>query len=181
MGKFTWDRLMNMVENGGAFVGKANSGLAQTRLLMAKRSLTRTVKYSVSALGLALALIASTSRDSWVTRSPIFNFLGSAGSVLILLLCIAGGGIWWLITGSKGICVWAKSLMPFCPQPYRAAIGIAALFLIIASNIPVLPWSDRFERRHMTIIHLSVWGIVGYAWIVAIIGMSVNGFPSLVK
>jgi hypothetical protein len=172
---------MNMVEKGGAYVGKANNGLAQTRLHIEQRILNRTVKCAVAAMGLALSLIACTSRNSWVTRSPIFNFLGAAGGALLLLLCLVGGGIWWLITGSKDICVWASGLLPLCPQPYRAAIGIAALFLIVASIMPKIPWSDRFGRRHLIIISLSVWGIVGYAWIAAILSFTVNGFPTPVK
>jgi hypothetical protein len=172
---------MNMVEKEGAYVGKTNNGLAQTRLHIEQRILNRTVKCAVAAMGLALSLIACTSRNSWVTRSPIFNFLGGAGSVVLLLLCLAGGGIWWLLTGSKGICLWAGGLMPFSLQPYRAAIGIAALFLIVANIMPKIPWSDRFGRRHLIIISLSVWGIVGYAWIAAILSLTVNGFPTPMK
>jgi len=134
----------------------------------------RSIKRALVWLGFSLAFLALACGDSWVAESPLFNLVGSIACFVFLLLCWATGSLWWLIRGSKEVCVWAHNLMPFCVQPYRSIASIPVLFIVIRLSCDkwlwvcnCLPWFGKHWQVFLAVIRWGLWLLFVTAWFAA--------------
>ena len=155
--------------------GRAGFRILHAKLSVEERVTKRSVKRAVMALGFGLGFLAIASEDCWVTESPLFMVLGSIVCLLFLALSWVAGGIWWLVTGSKKVCIWAKGLLPFGVQPYRSASGISILFFVLAIGIAWLlrilnrmPSFERHRRAFFPWLRFVFWLATVFVWFLAI-------------
>jgi len=127
--------------------GKRRQALGEISRELRFRRAQRSLSLLLVLHGLGLASLALWQGDGWVSRSPLLNLFG-AGTVLVLL-CItwlAGLG-WWCITSSLGVTQWAQDLFPWGIQPHRSALGVAALFALLACLVRWQVQRSRSSRR----------------------------------
>ena len=112
--------------------------------------------------------------ESWMTRSPIFNAVGSLISLLGLLACWITGGLWWLVTANAAVCRWAGQLLPFGVQPFRSIIGILVLMVALAVAVRRFLPGSGLETRTLRTLRRLTWGAVCLMWIVALLAQLVT-------
>jgi len=93
----------------------------------------RSARDATCWLGLALACLSVEFGDSWVTKSPLFEVLGVAGSFVCLSACWAAGFVLWVFAGEWSVCEWAAHLWPCGAEPYRSALGVLAFCVLLSS------------------------------------------------
>lgn len=167
------NNLQDLVEHiyGSSKHHHVGFGLGKVKSNIDRQAALRTIRWSLLLLGFGLGFLAVAFKDSWVTRSPLFIVAGSVMCFLFVVFCWLAGVLWWVVTGSKVVCTWAKNLWPFCVQPYRSVAGIVAVFIVIALLSPLLlmacgrlPWVGRnltvfllWLRRLLWLFTLGVW------------------------
>lgn len=154
---------------------RVGSRLLNVRLSVKERVVQRSVRRALMVLGFGLGFLVLAFEDCWVTDSPLFTVVGSAASLLFLVLCWTAGGLWWLVTGNKQVYIWAKDLLPFCVQPYRSIAGIPAVFMVLAPLYARLlrvfnhlPWIERHWQGFLIWSRLLLWLLTIGIWLIAI-------------
>jgi len=127
MTRFQWNKLLRQVEKN-----EEDEGLREIRHAIELQLLWSSVKRNTVLLGFALTFLTLQFRDVWVRNSPLFVSVGAFVCLVSLISCYLAGALFWLITGSKAVCVWAQAMLPFAFEPYRSASGIAGFFIILA-------------------------------------------------
>lgn len=138
MAKINLQELIENLQNASYKGDRIGSGLTKAKSNIEKQVALRSIRSALLLMGLGLALLSVAFKDSWATNSPLFIVAGSIACFLFLVFCWMTGMLWWIITGSKVVCVWSKNLWPFCTQPYRSGAGIIAVFIVIALFCPLL-------------------------------------------
>lgn len=82
--------------------------------------------------GMVLAVLTWLEGWSWPVRSPLLRGVGAPTILIVLVGIRLGGLLWWVVTGSHRVSVWANDLLPWGIQPYRSILGIVGLSLLTA-------------------------------------------------
>lgn len=135
------NNLQELVENLHKASLKGNriiSDLMEAKSNIEKQAALRSIKWALLLMGPGFGLLSITFKNSWVADSPLFNVAGAVACFLFIVFCWMTGVLWWILTGSKAVCIWSNNLWPFCTQPYRSGAGIVAVFVVIALFCPLL-------------------------------------------
>lgn len=157
------------------------SGLRYTQQSAHEKNLIRKTKICLIIFGFGLGVNSLPFAESWVTRSPLLTVVGSAGLFLFLFFCSFVGMLWWVITRSTAIIVWAYELLPFAFQPWRSASGICVVFIFLAAySRPLIyvwrriPWI--WSRWKGFLNFLTVFTLI-----VAFVTWAIVVFPVFIK
>jgi hypothetical protein len=175
MAKQTVQQFVEQAREASLENKQRSSGLTETGFKIERVTARRSIKRALIWLGFGLGFLALASGDSWVAESPLFNILGTGGCSVSLCICWAAGGLWWLVRGSEEVCLWAKSLLPACVQPYRSIAGIPVVFIVIrlASDglfwiSDRLPWTGKNRLGLVTLFRRGLWLLAATAWLAAL-------------
>lgn len=152
------------------------SGLVTAKLNVEKQAVLRSIRRALLLLGFGLGFLAIAFDTSWVTDSPLFTVVGSVTCLLFLVVCWLTGALCWLVTGGKVICIWAKSLWPFCVQPYRSASGIPVVFMLIVlicthllADDNRLCWTGgKYQQTFLVWLRRLLWLLTIGVWLTAL-------------
>jgi hypothetical protein len=157
--------------------GRAGSGLPKAKENVDEQVLELSIQLALIALGLGFACLAIALGDSWVKNSPLLNVIGAVVCLLFLILCWITGGLLWLITSSKAVCIWAGKLLPYCIQPYRSASAIVTIFIVVALFFPQLLhgcnqllWFRKHRQPILALLHrllrlLAIVVVLATTWL----------------
>ena len=120
----TVQRMVSAAGNGG--------GAVRTAMNVEERQARENILLAIVVLGFAFAVLSLSSKPAWTIKSPILNIVGGASCFVLLIISLLGGFLYFVVTGNSGICVWAKSLLPWAVQPYRSAVAIPVVFAFLA-------------------------------------------------
>lgn len=142
-----WRAFLRSGAGAGTDNGKRRQGLGEVSSELRFRRAQRSLSLLLVLHGFGLAALASWQGDGWVSRSPLLNVFG-AGAVLVVL-CItwlAGLG-WWCITSSLSVAQRAQAVFPWGIQPHRSALGVVAVFILLAFLARWMVQRSRSSRR----------------------------------
>lgn len=144
--------------------GQRSASLIHMRLSANERVVYRSVRKAVVLLSLGLGYMVLAFKDSWVTHSPAFNFVGAGVCLVVLAICWAAGGVWWLFIGSKKIMTWAAAYLPFGIQPYKSASAIVIILILAGMQLVKLlrfgqglPLIENQRKGYMLFVRLLAW------------------------
>lgn len=182
MAKKTVQKFVEQAQEASSKNGTRGSGLVEMSIKVEQVAARRSIKRALVWLGFGLAFLALAFGDSWVTESPLFWVVGSGASWLFLTVTRAVGELWWFVTGSEGVSIWAIKRGPFGIQPYRSIAGIPVVFIVIASACNGLlwvcnrlPWFGKHRLPFLAMFRWGFWLLAVTAWLAAL-GLTVVRF-----
>jgi len=93
-------------------------------------------------------LLAWAGEDWWVARSPLFQVLGCAAYLVLLIICALFGLLFWLFAGDRSVAVWAWKTLPIGqPGEARTFLGVlSGCMLVVLFLFRVTERSNRSVR-----------------------------------
>jgi hypothetical protein len=92
----------------------------------------QSIRRLLMGIGAGLAIMAFAFKESWITKSPLLSVMGCVINCVFLIISSLVGLIFWGLSGSPAVAVWAKEMLPFGIQPYRSISAIPVVFIILA-------------------------------------------------
>jgi len=121
------------------------------------------VSFLLTGLGFAAHVLQY--QEQWVKESPLLNVAGGGAFLLgACLLWLCGVG-WWCITNSHELRLYAEMHLLWGVQPYRSALGILTVFVLLAvMSRLLLPRSRNRQDFSIWLCMLTMavlWGALG--------------------